>query len=87
MRAYILLVPLLLAGCASSNRVARPEPLRITANHYQTMTGLTLSSDKDVATTCRRDLITGSHVLRWFCTFGNDPAQFLLDRHIVIAFR
>jgi hypothetical protein len=85
MRAFVLLLPLVTA-CASAG-VARPEPLRITANHYQTMTGVTLTSDGDVATTCRRDLITGSHVLRWFCTFGNDPAQFLLDRHIVIAFR
>jgi hypothetical protein len=86
MRAFVLLLPLLLAACASAPS-ARPEPLRITANHYQTMSGISLTSDNDVATTCRRDMITGSHILRWYCTFGTDPAQFQLDRHIVIAGR
>jgi hypothetical protein len=86
MKRYILLGPLLLAACASG-RVVRPEPLRITANHYETMVGVTLSSDNDVATTCRRDMITGSHILRWYCNFGNDPAQFQLDRYIVVAGR
>jgi hypothetical protein len=86
MRPYVLLLPLLLAACASA-RVTRAEPLRITANHYESMTGVTLTSDADVTTTCRRDMITGSHIVRWYCKFGNDPAQFQLDRYIVLAAR
>jgi hypothetical protein len=86
MRPYILLLPLLLAACASA-RVTRPEPLRVTANHYESMTGVTLTSDADVATTCRRDMITGSHIVRWYCTFADDSNQYQLARRVVLDIR
>jgi hypothetical protein len=82
----IFLLPVILVACASS-RAARVEPLRITASHYESMTGVTLMSDGEATTTCRREIITGSHIPRWYCGFRDDSAQYLLDRHIVFAAR
>ena len=87
MSVRFLLLPLLLTACAS----ARTEPgtaLRMTASHYESMTGVAVTSDgNDATTTCRREMITGSHILRWYCSFRDDSAQYLLDRHIVFAAR
>ena len=47
------------------------------------MTGVTLK-DGDVETSCKRDLITGSHILRWYCTFADDPYQYQLVRRVAL---
>ena len=86
MSARALVAALSLAGCAGG-QIERGNPLRITASHYESMTGVTLSSDRDDATTCRREMITGSHIPRWYCSFRDDPAQYMLDRRIVFAAR
>lgn len=87
MSARFLLLSLLLAGCAGPRSEAG-DTLRITASHYESMTGVTLTSDgNDATTTCRREMITGSHIPRWYCSFRDDSAQYLLDRRIVFAAR
>jgi hypothetical protein len=78
---------LLLAACAGGRAGRGGEPLRIQASHYESMTGVTLTTDGDETTRCRREMITGSHIPRWYCTFRDDSAQYLLDRHIVFAAR
>ncbi len=50
------------------------------------MAGVTLKDDEAV-TTCKRESITGSHIPRWYCRFGDDPAQYQLSRQIVLDVR
>jgi hypothetical protein len=78
-----LLLPLLLTACAGS-RMERSQPLRISTTHYRSMAGVTLN-DGDAETTCKREMITGSHIPRWYCSFGTEPGQFALDRRIGFA--
>ena len=87
MSARALVAALSLAGCAGG-QIERGNPLRITASHYESMTGVAVTSDgNDATTTCRREMITGSHIPRWYCSFRDDSAQYLLDRRIVFAAR
>ena len=50
------------------------------------MTGVDVIS-KAGPMTCSRDLITGSHVLRWYCRLAEDPAQFQLGGSVLFALR
>jgi hypothetical protein len=79
----ILLLPLLLVVACAGNRAARGDALQLQTSHFQSMTGVTVK-DGDVATTCKRDLITGSHILRWYCTFADDPNQYQLIRRVAL---
>ena len=60
--------------------------LRISATHYQSMAGVKLAGDVGPMT-CNRELITGSHILRWYCRLGDDPAQYELGRRIMLDLR
>jgi hypothetical protein len=82
MKHVVPLLLLLAAACAS-NGAARSDLLQIRTSHFQSMTGVTLK-DNDVVTTCKRDLITGSHILRWYCTFADDPNQYQLVRRVAL---
>ncbi len=84
MRSLLLAAPLLVS-CATE-RVGSGDLLRIPASHYQSMAGVTLKDDEAV-TTCKRESITGSHIPRWYCRFGDDPAQYQLSRQIVLDVR
>lgn len=79
----ILLLPLLLATACAGARPARSDVLQLQTSHFQSMTGVTLK-DGDVETSCKRDLITGSHILRWYCTFADDPYQYQLVRRVAL---
>ncbi len=74
----------LLSACAAPH--AGNGELRISATHYQSMMGVTLK-DADVPTTCYRQMITGSHIPRWYCRIGDQPDQYALDRRIVLVLR
>jgi len=80
----ILLLAVLLSACAAPH--AQNGALRISATHYESMAGVTLK-DADVPTTCTRQMITGSHIPRWYCRIGDQPDQYALDRHIVLVLR
>jgi hypothetical protein len=82
----IVLLPLLVFAACASNRAGRTDLLQIQTTHYQSMTGVTMK-DGDVATNCKRDLITGSHILRWYCTFAGDPNQYQLIRGVALDTR
>ncbi len=83
----ILMFVLLMAGCAGVARKAeKAEPLRIEASHYQSMTGVPVTSGAGPMT-CNRDMITGSHVLRWYCRPEGGPMQFQLGGPIVLVLR
>jgi hypothetical protein len=83
MKRIVLLPLLVFAACASGRAAGRTDLLQIQTTHYQSMTGVTLR-DGDVATNCKRDLITGSHILRWYCTFADDPNQYQLVRRVAL---
>jgi hypothetical protein len=85
MKRVLPLSLLLAAACASSG-AARTDLLQIRTNHFESMTGVTLKDDA-VATTCKRDLVTGSHILRWYCTFADDPNQYQLVRRVSLDTR
>jgi len=51
---------------------------RISATHYQSMTGVTIGSGAD-AVTCSRDTVTGSHILRWYCQYEASGPQYQLE--------
>ena len=78
----ILLAVLFLASCATE-RVGSGDLLRIPASHYQAMAGVALQQD-DSPTTCKREMMTGSHIPSWYCRFGDDPSQYQLSRQIVL---
>jgi hypothetical protein len=78
----LLLVALFLASCAAEPIGGR-DLLRIRASHYQSMTGVTLKEDES-PTTCKRERMTGSHIPRWYCRFGEDATQYQLTRQIVL---
>ena len=82
----ILLLPLFLVGACATARAERTDVLQVQTSHFQSMTGVTLK-DGDIATTCKRDLITGSHILRWYCTFADDPNQYQLVRRVALDAR
>ena len=82
----ILLLPLFLVTACAGARAERSDVLPLQASHFQSMTGVTLK-DGDVATNCKRDLITGSHILRWYCTFADDPNQYQLVRRVALDTR
>ena len=78
---------ILISGCAGVSRNAdKPQPLRIEASHYQSMTGVAITSGAGPMT-CNRDMITGSHVLRWYCRPKGEPTQFQLAGPIVLVLR
>ena len=79
------LLALLLASCASE-RIGSRDSLRISASHYQSMAGVALKEDES-PTTCKREMMTGSHIPRWYCRFGEDPAQYQLSREMVLDVR
>jgi hypothetical protein len=81
----LLLLATLLASCATE-RIASGNPVRIAASHYESMRGVKLK-DGDPPTTCNREMITGSHIQRWYCRFGEDPTQYQLGGRIVFDFR
>ena len=83
----ILLLPLLVvAACASGRAGQRGDVLLVQTSHYGSMNGVTLK-EGDVTSTCKRDLITGSHIMRWYCTFADDPNQYQLVRRVVLDIR
>jgi hypothetical protein len=87
MPPKILAVTLCLAACAGANRtVSKPDAVRISASHYQSMTGVALNSGVG-RMTCSRGLITGSHILRWYCQFETDSTQYRLDAPILFVAR
>jgi hypothetical protein len=73
------------AACASL-RARQPAPLRVSASHYESMTGVNMSSSAGPMT-CSREAITGSHILRWYCRFGDEPAQYQLSAPIQFVLR
>lgn len=84
MRSVFVLA-LLLASCATE-RAASSDSLRIPATHYQSMAGVMLQQD-DSPTSCKREMLTGSHIPRWYCRFGDDSTQYQLSRQIVLDVR
>ncbi|MFL5312871.1 MAG: hypothetical protein ACJ79H_20760 [Myxococcales bacterium] len=81
----ILLAALFLASCATG-RPGSADVLRIAASHYQSMAGVTLEQEES-PTICKREMMTGSHIRRWYCRFGDDPAQYQLTRQILLDVR
>lgn len=79
-------IALLLCGCAAASRDAGA--LRITASHYQSMNGVAVKSGMGLMN-CARDTVTGSHILRWYCRFADDPSrsQYQLSGPIVFVLR
>lgn len=73
----------LLAGCASARS---SEVLRISATHAQSMTGVKVGTGPE-AMTCARDLVTGSHILRWYCQLGPGGAQYELGVPVRLELR
>ena len=62
--------------------------LRIQASHYQSMVGVAVTTGEgESSAACSRDMITGSHILRWYCRLGSDPTQYDLGRPIVLELR
>jgi hypothetical protein len=87
MPPKVLAITLSLAACASASRtVSKPDVLRISATHFQSMNGVALSSGLGPMT-CSRGLITGSHILRWYCQFETDPTQYRLEAPILFVVR
>ena len=87
MPPKVLAITLSLAACAGAGRtVSKPDVLRISASHYQSMTGVALNSGVG-RMTCSRGLITGSHILRWYCQFETDPTQYQLEAPILFVAR
>lgn len=72
----------LLCACASVS--PREKPLRIKANHYQSMTGIDFQGG-DNKMRCNRESITGSHVLQWYCRFDDSGMQYLLSAPIQLV--
>ena len=85
MLRSIPLLALFLASCAAG-RNKSPDAMRISATHYHSMTGVALQQD-DSPTTCKREMITGSHIPRWYCRFGDDSTQYQLSRQMVLDAR
>ena len=84
MPPKVLAITLSLTACAGASRTpSKPEVLRISATHYQSMTGVAVNSGLGPMT-CSRGLITGSHILRWYCTFADDPYQYQLVRRVAL---
>ena len=81
----IFLAALFLGGCATG-RVGNGDSLRIPASHYQSMAGVALK-DGDSASECKREMITGSHIPRWYCRFGEDATQYGLVRRVALDVR
>ena len=50
------------------------------------MRGVRLEADAGPLT-CNREAITGSHIVRWYCRIGEEPAQYELGRRIVLNLR
>ena len=87
MALKVIAIALFLAACAGAGHpVSKPDALRISASHYQSMTGVALSSGMGPMT-CSRGLITGSHILRWYCQFETDPTQYRLEAPILFVVR
>ena len=81
----IPLLALLLVSCAAQ-RIGAPDSLRVSASHYQSMAGVMLQ-ESDAPAVCKREMITGSHVPRWYCRFGEDSTQYQLTRQMVLDVR
>ena len=73
----------LLAACTT---VPREPPFEIRASHYQSMVGVALQSGED-RLTCNRESITGSHILRWYCRFGDGSTQYQLTAPVRLILR
>ena len=74
-------------GCAAACATpSHREPLRITASHYASMSGVEVQSGVGPMT-CAREAITGSHILHWYCRFAQDPTQYRLSAPIAFAVR
>jgi hypothetical protein len=90
-RLYLVLLPLLFAACATQRlEQRRPvETIRIAADHYDSMAGVTLAAYGLENTTCKRDMMTGTHIVRWYCTMRTDPDrfQYLIDQNVVMVSR
>ena len=76
---------LFLASCAT-DRARSSDLLRIPASHYQSMAGVMLQQDESPAS-CKREMLTGSHIPRWYCRFGDDSTQYQLSRQIILDVR
>ena len=85
MLRSISLLLLFLASCAAE-RFTSGESLRIAATHYHSMTGVALQQDESPVT-CKREMMTGSHIPRWYCRFGDDSTQYQLSRQMVLDVR
>ena len=87
MPPKVLAITLSLTACAGAGRTAsKAEVLRISATHYQSMTGVAVNSGLGPMT-CSRGLITGSHILRWYCQFETDSTQYQLEAPILFVAR
>src|SRR6202011_3215662 len=58
--------------------------LSLSASHSQSMTGVAFNTGLGPMT-CARGLITGSHILRWYCQFDTDPTQYRLEAPILFV--
>jgi hypothetical protein len=68
----------LITACVAS----RPGgAFRISATHYQSMTAVKMGTGAD-AMTCSRDIVTGSHILRWYCKYEENGPQYQLEAPI-----
>jgi hypothetical protein len=85
MARILLPAALLLASCAGE-RIKR-EDVQVSATHYQTMAGVPMQDEAGNRMVCSREMITGSHISRWYCSFGDDLAQYQLGNRIVLLLR
>lgn len=74
---------LLLAACAAPRA---GQPLRIAATHTQSMAGVKVGAAEE-SMTCNREMITGSHLLQWYCRFEVDGPQYQLGVPVVLELR
>ena len=54
--------------------------LVVAATHYDAMSGLAVTADEvgektKEGMTCRREMLTGTHVPAWYCRYNKDVAQ------------
>jgi hypothetical protein len=85
--AKILAIMFFVIACAEGNRaISNPNALRISTNHYRSMTGVAVTVGPDQMT-CNRETITGSHIVRWYCRSGTESVQYLLTTPTLLIIR
>jgi hypothetical protein len=88
MPRRVLAIALFVAVSAGACRTvsSSSETLRIVSSHYRSMSGVSVPSGLGPMT-CSRDMITGSHILHWYCRFEADPTQYQLSTAITFVVR